>query len=187
MSRSSSWSGVSVFVMSVMCLCVFVRDTEGSRTPPCTMCVCVGVSLGGMPSQGQRAVHVFRKWLNEPPCVVDFVEGHLLLSRRVLDKVPIHRHRQSPWSVFGDVYVYALGEEQVTNGVSGVLGGEKTSEVCSLHMCVCFCVHVSVFRGSHPLRFRQRLVRSHPEGRRSGQRHPCPSEMEHRRSPSMSV
>ena len=24
-------------------MCVFVRDTEGSRTPPCTMCVCVGV------------------------------------------------------------------------------------------------------------------------------------------------
>jgi len=50
------------------------------------------------------------------------------------------------------------------------------------HVCLCRCL-----RGNHPLRFRQRLGRSHPEGRRSGQRHPCPSEMGHRRSPSMSV
>jgi len=50
------------------------------------------------------------------------------------------------------------------------------------HVCLCRCL-----RGNHPLTPRQRLGRSHPEGRRSGQRHPCPSEMEHRRSPSMSV
>ena len=49
-TRNESVSSLPQFVVSVrvyvsiMCLCVFVRDTEGSRTPPCTMCVCVRVS-----------------------------------------------------------------------------------------------------------------------------------------------
>jgi len=127
-------------------------------------------------------------------CVSEELADGVVHDAAPIDVVGVHRRvLQGTQDVETCVCVLEGADDEVIDGVPSDEAVELLLSIhllectCVCHVFVCFCAHVSVFRGNHPLRFRQRIGRSHPEERRSEQRPPCPSEMGHRRSPSMSV